>query len=116
MRLGSFGFGVLSSDASGILSSIKTLPAGISVVTINSAVQSGYNYIVGTNGITLTLPGAPTQGDKIGFVPRPGITTYTVARNGGNIMALAENLTIDVQRPFALVYDNVTNGWLIAHA
>jgi hypothetical protein len=116
IRLDTLGVGVLTSDATGVVSSIKTLPAQIGVVTTTSSISSGFNYIVGANGITLSLPASATQGEKIGFVPRPGINSYTINRNGNNIMGLAENLIIDVQRPFALVYDNATNGWLIAHA
>jgi hypothetical protein len=116
VRLSSFGFGALSADSGGVLTSVKTLPIGIAAVTTSTALASGFNYIVGANSITLTLPAAPAQGDKIGFVPRPGVGSYTVGRNSLNIMGLAEDLVVDAQRPFALVYDNTTNGWLIAHA
>ena len=51
-------------------------------------------YAIGANSITLTLPGSPTTGDRIGFRPASSsIYSYTVARNGNTIMGLSSDLT-----------------------
>lgn len=67
-----------------------------------------------TSSITLTLPSSPQEGDLLGISNQSGTTTITVARNGTNIMGLAENLTIDLQDAgFTLIYSGVTKGWVI---
>ena len=63
-------------------------------------------YAVGANSITLTLPGSPTTGDRIGFRPASSsIYSYTVARNGNTIMGLSSDLTVDTAAPFDLLYN-----------
>ena len=70
-------------------------------------------YIVTATGITLTLPAAPTAGDRIGFRPASSsINSYTVARNGNTIMGLSSDLTVDSAAPFDLVYTG--SGWVLA--
>ena len=62
---------------------------------------------------TITLPASPSAGDtvKIGV---NSFTDTTVARNGSNIMSLAENLTIDKANVLlTLTYVDSTIGWRI---
>lgn len=67
-----------------------------------------------TSSITLTLPTAPEEGDLLGISNQSGTTTIVVARNGTNIMGLAENLTIDLEDAgFTLIYSGATKGWVI---
>jgi hypothetical protein len=42
-----------------------------------------------------------------------GTTTAVIARNGSNIMSLAENMTLDANFvPLQLVYADATRGWV----
>ena len=70
-------------------------------------------YAIGANSITLTLPGSPTTGDRIGFRPASSsINSYTVARNGNTIMGLSSDLTVDTAAPFDLLYNGT--GWVLS--
>lgn len=70
-------------------------------------------YYVLLSGLTFTLPGSPSQGDYVGIINRSNTTTGTVARNGSNIMGLAENMTInDLNARFRLIYVDASQGWV----
>jgi len=70
-------------------------------------------YAVTASSITFTLPGSPTAGDIVGFRPvTSSINSYTVARNGNNIMGLAEDLTVDSAIAFDLLY--TSSGWILS--
>jgi hypothetical protein len=52
-------------------------------------------------------------GDMVMFANRSGTTTPVIARNGQNIMGLAENMTLDNNNHFGtLVYADATRGWI----
>lgn len=79
-----------------------------------SATAISWQQLALTNvaATTVTLPATAVPGDQIVVIPCNGLTTNVIARNGHNIMGLAENMTIDVLRvPITLVYVNVTHGW-----
>jgi len=89
-------------------------------ITTNAFVSSGQRIIVDTSSAsayTLTLPSSPTMGDEIHFLDggyNCGTTHVTIARNGNNIMGLAQNMDIDTDgAAFKLVYYNSTRGWVI---
>lgn len=65
----------------------------------------------------LTLPADPKVGEwvAIAFTAAP-VSGQTIARNGKLIMGLAENLTLNVQQAFRLVYTGSAKGWGIATA
>jgi hypothetical protein len=64
---------------------------------------------------TITLPSAPAVGSQIRFVDLAGTfgtNNFTIARNGLNIMGLAENMISSVNHSaFSLVYSGATYGW-----
>lgn len=107
---------VASLDGSETLTN-KTLTSpvitdNVSVITANTTAIRGVTYVV--NGVlTLTLPASAAVGDVINIINRSN-TTSVVARNGLNIMGLAEDMTLDKANvSFALVYTNATIGWTI---
>lgn len=65
----------------------------------------------------LTLPADPKVGEwvAIAFTAAP-VSGQTIDRNGKLIMGLAENLTLNVQQAFRLVYTGSAKGWGIATA
>jgi hypothetical protein len=82
-------------------------------ISTNTAAAVNTVYVI-TATLTLTLPASPTAGDIVGVVNMSGVTTVTVARNGINIMALAEDLTVDIYNTgFILMYSNATQGWVL---
>ena len=93
-----------------------TAPAGADIVSILSAGTTAvaYNtYIVITTGITVTLPASPSAGAWVNFSNRSS-NSFTVARNGTNIMGLAEDMLINIQAAgLKLVYTDATRGWVI---
>ncbi len=86
----------------------------VSVVGTNTSAASGTNYVL-TASLTLTLPASPTVGDWVGVSNLSGTTTCVVGRNGSNIQALAEDLTIDsINAAITLMYADATRGWVFA--
>jgi hypothetical protein len=83
-----------------------------------NAVSNQSYYVNTTSGaITATLPASPSQNDEIRFLDVSATfdtNNLTVGRNGNNIQGSATNLIVATERAgFALVYYDVTQGWLI---
>jgi len=71
-----------------------------------------------SNGaFTLTLPTSPNVGHRISVSDNGGsveVNNVTIARNGQNIMSLAENMLVDVNyENFTLYFLSVTRGWVL---
>ena len=73
---------------------------------------AGLQYFITGNNVTVTLPSAPADGATVTIASGAAVTGCQVARNGKNIMTLAEDLTIDTAEfSFRLVYRSATNDW-----
>ena len=80
---------------------------------INTTAQKSRTYVL-TASVTLTLPASPSAGDWVKVSNRSGALTPTIARNGQNIMGLAEDATLDVLNAgFTIIYADATRGWII---
>jgi hypothetical protein len=67
-----------------------------------------------TASLTLTLPASPAAGNWVSVSNRSGTTTPVIARNGQNIMGLAEDMTIDNSTAsFTLTFADATRGWVL---
>ena len=65
-------------------------------------------------GLTITLPASPSAGAEVAVTVVAAITNTIIARNGQNIMSLAEDLTIDrADVTVTLLYVDATRGWRI---
>jgi len=71
----------------------------------------------GTAAITVTLPATPNANDAIKVIDVDGnasVNNITIARNGANIMGLAQDMTIATNNVTTfLVYVNATYGWIL---
>lgn len=84
----------------------------VSVISTNTTAVSGTRYVL-TASLTLTLPASPTAGKWVAFSNRSGTTTPVIARNGSNIMGLAEDMTLDsTEASGVLIYTDATRGWV----
>ncbi len=89
------------------------------VKTSGFTAVAGEGYFCNTtsSAFTATLPASATQGDEVSIIDYAGTfdtNNLTVGRNGHNIQGAAENLTVSTERAaFALVYVDVTQGWLL---
>lgn len=87
------------------------------IVSSNVTMSKDNGYFVDTTAgaKTLTLPSSATLGDTVrinDLAGTFGTNNLTVARNGGNIQGVAEDLVVSVnQSSFGLVYSNSTYGW-----
>lgn len=83
----------------------------VEVGSPTNAVNGG-SYVF-TASTTLTLPASPSNGDWVRFANQSATITPTVARNGSNIMSIADDLVVDFENiPLLLVYINSTRGWV----
>lgn len=83
------------------------------VSTPTTATKSRTYVLTATT--TLTLPAAPSAGDWVRVVNRSATVTPVVARNGQNLMGLAEDMTINtLHASFKLVFADATRGWVLA--
>lgn len=88
---------------------------GASVVTLSSqTVSSGNQYILGANGLTLTLPLNPTTGMQIEILDGAGINTSTTISGNGAMVEGVANFVMDVPQFWVkLIYVNPTYGWRV---
>jgi len=104
-----------SAETTGTHSGLVTGPVRKSVFPLGAPITAtaGYSYVYFAS-TTITLPSSPVVGDTIDIVNVSGTTTAVVARNGQNIMSLAEDMTINtVGASFTLFYSDSTRGWVI---
>jgi hypothetical protein len=83
------------------------------VVTATSVTAKANDYIVVTAAAqTITLPATPIKGTCVTVVVAGTWLDTIVARNGSNIMALAQDITLDKQyAAMQFTYTDATNGW-----
>lgn len=89
------------------------------VVTSNTVTVPNRSYWVNTSGgvVTLTLPATPTPGDFIKVTDLAGTfgtNRCVLARNGQNIMRIADDMDITTNgASVRMVYLDTPRGWLL---
>ncbi|MBT3234357.1 MAG: hypothetical protein HN353_00230, partial [Bdellovibrionales bacterium] len=80
----------------------------------NYIAKAGEHVIVGV-GAMVRLPVAPVQGDEIRISPSGDWKTNSssILCNGKKISGYAEDMTLDLNRAFKLIYTGTTIGWVI---
>tara|TARA_B100000003_G_scaffold194832_1_gene196411 strand:- start:5191 stop:5871 length:681 start_codon:yes stop_codon:yes gene_type:complete len=87
--------------------------SGVSTTATSKTVVNREFCEVTAASQTITLPASPTVGHEV-YVAIGNFTDTVVARNGSNIMSLAEDMTLDVAyKNVKFVYVNSTIGWRI---
>ena len=91
------------------------LPAyTITTTAISKTLVNRERCTVTAAGLTITLPATPSVGSEVAITVLGTITDTIIARNGQNIMSLAENLTINrADVTVTLYYVDATRGWRI---
>lgn len=85
----------------------------ITTTSTDLTLEVGRTYVYYGVG-TYTLPASPELGDKIEIINRSGVTTAILARNGSNIMGVADDLELDIlDANFKILYANNTDGWIV---
>jgi len=85
----------------------------VQVIGTNTTAVASRIYVL-TASLTLTLPASPSAGNTVTVSNMSGVLTATIARNSQPIMALAEDLTVDLDGAgFTLVYADSTRGWVL---
>lgn len=91
----------------------KTITENVQIISTNTNAVPSTVYVM-TASLTLTLPSTPNAGDNVSFANFSNTLTCVIDRNGSNIMALAEDMTVDGLTYFAtLVYADATRGWVL---
>ena len=91
------------------------LPAyTITTTAISKTLINRERCTVTAAGLTITLPASPTAGSEVAITVAGTIIDTLIARNGQNIMSLAENFTIDrADVTVTLYYVDATRGWRV---
>jgi len=85
----------------------------VQVIGTDTTAVSSRIYVL-TASLVLTLPASPSAGNWVTVSNMSGAVTATIARNSQPIMALAEDLTVDLDGAgFTLVYSDATRGWVL---
>jgi len=86
----------------------------ITTTAISKTLINRERCTVTAAGLTITLPASPLAGSEVAITVAGAITNTVIARNGQNIMNLAENLTIDrADVTVSLYYVDATRGWRV---
>ena len=87
----------------------------ITTTSTDLTMVTGRTYAYYPGVTTLTLPALPSEGDTMRIINRSGDVTTTIARNGSNIMGVADDVTFDLtNETFNFTYANATDGWIIS--
>jgi hypothetical protein len=105
-----------SSTANSALATANAaLPAYVVTTTaVNKTLVNRERCTVTAAGLTITLPASPSVGSEVAITVAGTITDTIIARNGQNIMSLAEDFTVDrADVTVTLYYVDATRGWRI---
>lgn len=84
----------------------------VPVTTASATAQAGRHYSLDYAGaVTLTLPASPALGAMVWVTVSNGRRDNVIARNGQTIMALAEDMTLNLVQSYQLRFLN--NSWRI---
>ena len=108
------GGGVYVSEKTTV---VELLASSWETKTANYTAVNGDEVFADTTSaaLTITLPATPSVNDKVSIADYAGTystNALTVARNGVNIMGLAEDMVIDIDNVSVdFIYSGVTQGW-----
>lgn len=87
--------------------------SNVSTISSNTTAAVNTLYVL-TASLTLTLPASPSINALVGVSNFSNTTTAVVARNGSNIMGVAEDLILDAsQLSISLIYTGTDKGWVV---
>ena len=86
----------------------------ITTTAVNRTLANRERCTVTAAGLTITLPASPVVGWEVSVSVAGTFTNTLIARNGSNIMSLAEDFTINTANAtVTFVYVDATRGWRI---
>jgi hypothetical protein len=96
--------------ASGLTSAYDTVTVSASGGTVTNRTV----YCVTADSQTINLPSSPSAGNEVVIINGGSFTSTVVARNGSNIMSLAEDITLDkAYAAMTFIYTDATRGWRV---
>lgn len=102
------------NDSRELGAGLTSIYDNVGAATTSMAVSNRDYYYVSNSNATITLPAGPVAGNEV-VVGVGNFTTTVIARNGSNIMGLAEDLTVDVANASCrLIYVDATRGWVLS--
>jgi len=95
---------------------VTAIAPALNIVTTTTQTAVVGNQYVLTNAAqsTITLPASPAAGAIVWVTVGNGLITNVMARNGSNIMGMAQDMTMDnASTNYQMRYINATLGWRI---
>jgi hypothetical protein len=103
------GSGTVTWQADSSGSSVAEASFSVQTANFNATAGSRYGVNTGSNTVTATLPASPSTGDAIYFADAGGsyaTNKLTLARNGKNIMGLAQDMDVTANnQSFGVFYN-----------
>ena len=105
----------IAATANSALAISSAVAYTITTTAVSKTLANRERCTVTAAGLTITLPASPpTAGAEVAITIAGTFTDTIVARNGLNIMSLAENMTIDrAHVTVTLYYVDATRGWRV---
>lgn len=91
---------------------------GVKTTNFNAVAGTAYCVDTKTTGVvTMTMPASPTDGDQIRFIDCKhnfATTAMTVARNGNNLMGVAQDMTVNTTNASGtFVWSSGASDWVM---
>ncbi|WP_290906234.1 hypothetical protein [Aquabacterium sp.] len=87
-------------------------PVVVQAIAVNTAAVAGVVYLVTATGVELTLPAAAGDQDLVRYRMAPGVTSFTLKRNGNKIENVADDFLVDIANVSGVLHLDATYGWL----
>lgn len=105
------GINITGVTTTGNLFARGSIYNSVTTTGINKTLVNREYCTVTSSSLTITLPDSPSAGWEVGIAVGNFANTV-VARNGSNIMGLAEDMTMDkAYLSFQFIYVDATVGW-----
>jgi hypothetical protein len=86
----------------------------VTTTSTNRSIVNHERCTVTASGVTITLPSSPQPGWEVTITTAGTFINTIIARNGANIMSLAEDMTIDqANAAVTMFFVDTTRGWRI---
>ena len=114
--IGSVGIGTINPSSNfHVIGPSRLNRISVVKTSTNLSLEAGQFYAFYSGGLTLTLPPNPESGATVRIVNRTSTTSTIIARNGSNIMGVADDIQFDEAfGSYAFTFIDASDGWALS--